>query len=146
MDVQGREMSAGDLWQVFEREYRLDTRLLENYRLDEDGGGRVRLSASLRIDGEPVALQGQGNGPVDAFAQALQSACGTELQVLDYHEHAIGTGAKARAAAYIEMRVGGRSLYGVGIDVDILAASFKALLSGMARAQALRAAAVSMTD
>ncbi len=148
MDVQGREMSAADLWQVFEREYRLDGRLLEHYRLDEDGGGRVRLSASLRIDGEPIELRGQGNGPVDAFAAALQSAFGGELQVLDYHEHAIGSGAKARAAAYIEMRVGSRSLYGVGIDADIVAASFKALLSGMARAQALRAvaAAIPMAD
>jgi len=141
MDVEGREMSAADLWQVFEREYRLDGRLLEHYRLDEDGDGRVRLSASLRVDGEPMELRGQGNGPVDAFAAALQSAFGGELQVLDYHEHAIGTGAKARAAAYIEMRVGSRSLYGVGIDADIVAASFKALLSGMARAQALRAVA-----
>ena len=140
MDAQGREMSAADLWQVFEREYRLDGRLLESYRIDEDGGGRVRLQASLRLDGRTVALQGQGNGPVDAFAAALQSACDAEVQVLDYHEHAIGSGAKARAAAYIEMRVGERRLHGVGIDADIVAASFKALLSGMARAQALRAA------
>ena len=140
MDVQGREMSAADLWQVFEREYRLDGRMLEHYRLDEDGDGRVRLDARLRVDGEPVVLRGQGNGPVDAFAAALQAAFGAELQVLDYHEHAIGSGAKARAAAYIEMRIGARSLYGVGIDADIVAASFKALLSGMARAQALQGA------
>ena len=138
MDVQGREMSAADLWQVFEREYHLDGKLLENYRLDEDGDGRVRLNAQLHVDGEAVALRGQGNGPVDAFAAALQAALGAELQVLDYHEHAIGTGAKARAAAYIEMRIGSRSLHGVGIDADIVAASFKALLSGMVRARALR--------
>jgi 2-isopropylmalate synthase len=60
------------------------------------------------------------------------------VQVLDYHEHAIGAGAKARAAAYIEMRVGARRLHGVGIDADIVAASFKALLSGMTRARALQ--------
>ena len=143
MDVQGREMSAADLWQVFEREYRLDGRLLDNYHLDE-GDGRVRLSAQLRVDGETVALRGQGNGPVDAFAAALRAAFGSELQVLDYHEHAIGTGAHARAAAYIEMRVGSRVLYGVGIDADIVAASFRALLSGMARAQALRVAVAPM--
>ena len=143
MDVQGREMSAADLWQVFEREYRLDGKLLDNYHLDE-GDGRVRLSAQLRVDGETVALRGQGNGPVDAFAAALRAAFGGELQVLDYHEHAIGTGAHARAAAYIEMRVGSRVLYGVGIDADIVAASFRALLSGMARAQALRVAVAPM--
>ena len=140
MDVQGREMSASDLWQVFEREYRIDGRQLESYRLDEDGDGRVRLSARLQVDGAAVELRGRGNGPVDAFAAALQAAFGAELQVLDYHEHAIGSSAKARAAAYIDMRIGSRRLYGVGIDADIVAASFKALLSGMARADALHAA------
>ena len=122
MDVQGREMSAADLWSVFASEYRLDGRLLDSYRLDEEGGGRVRLHASLHIDGRPLGLSGQGNGPVDAFAAALQTAFDAELQVLDYHEHAIGSGAKARAAAYIEMRVGQRRLHGVGIDADIVAA------------------------
>jgi 2-isopropylmalate synthase len=140
MDVQGREMSAADIWGVFESEYRLDARLLDSYRLDEEGEGRVRLNASLRVAGQPVALVGQGNGPVDAFAAALQSAFDAAVQVLDYHEHAIGSGANARAAAYIEMRVGERRLHGVGIDADIVAASFKALLSGMARAQVLQAA------
>jgi 2-isopropylmalate synthase len=141
MDVQGREMSAADLWGVFEAEYRLDGRMLETYRLDEAGDGRVMLRATLRLDGRELLLQGQGSGPVDACVAALQSAFDVPLQVLDYHEHAIGSGAKARAAAYIEMRVGERRLHGVGIDADIVAASFKALLSGMARAQALQAEA-----
>ena len=140
MDVNGREMSAADLWGVFEAEYRLEGRLLESYRLDEDGAARVRLDATLQVDGQVMELHGQGSGPVDAFVAALQGSFDAQVQVLDYHEHAIGTGAKARAAAYIEMRVGERRLYGVGIDADIVAASFKALLSGMARAQALQAA------
>jgi 2-isopropylmalate synthase len=144
MDVQGREMSAADLWQVFEREYRLDGHVLEGYRLDEGSAGSVCLSATVRVDGETVELRGKGNGPVDAFAAALHAACGVEPQVLDYHEHAIGTGTKARAAAYIEMRIGARGLYGVGIDADIVAASFKALLSGMARAGVLRCAAAAL--
>ena len=138
LDVNGREMSAADLWGVFEAEYRLEGLLLESYRLDEDGAGRVRLSAALRLGASVVDLRGQGSGPVDAFVAALQGAFDAQVQVLDYHEHAIGTGAKARAAAYIEMRVGERRLHGVGIDADIVAASFKALLSGMARAQALQ--------
>lgn len=138
MDVQGREMTAADLWHVFDAEYRLDGRLLEHYRLDEVTDRQVQLQATLRIDGHALALRGRGKGPVDAFVTALQAAFGTPLQVLDYHEHAIGSGADARAAAYIEMQVGTQRLHGVGIDADIVAASFKALLSGMARARALR--------
>jgi 2-isopropylmalate synthase len=97
----------------------------------------VRVGATLRIDGQWIRLHGRGSGPVDAFAAALQAAFGLPMQVLDYHEHAIGAGAQARAAAYIEMRVGSRVLHGVGVDADIVAASFKALLCGAARAGAL---------
>jgi 2-isopropylmalate synthase len=139
MDVQGREMSAADLWRVFEAEYRFDGRQLEAYRLDEAGGGQVQLRATLRLDGRTLELQGHGSGPVDACVAALQTAFQVPVQVLDYHEHAIGSGAKAKAASYIEMRVGERRLHGVGIDADIVAASFRALLSGMARAGALQA-------
>jgi 2-isopropylmalate synthase len=67
------------------------------------------------------------------------------LQVLDYHEHAIGAGAQARAASYIEMRVGARCLNGVGVDAAIVPASFKALLCGMARADALAIAHMETT-
>jgi len=139
MDVQGREMSAAELWAMFEAEYRLDGPLLEAYRLDEAGHGRVQLQATLRVDAHAVTLQGQGSGPVDACVAALQAAFGVPLQVLDYHEHAIGGGARAKAASYIEMRVGDRRLHGVGIDADIVAASIHALLSGMARAGVLQA-------
>jgi 2-isopropylmalate synthase len=137
MDVQGREMSAADLWQVFEREYRLDRRPLRHYRLDESAAG-VRLDATVEAGGREVALAGCGNGPLDACVAALKSALDVELQVLDYHEHAIGGGAHARAAAYVEMRVGAQRLHGVGIDADIVAASFQALLGGLARAGVLQ--------
>jgi len=58
--------------------------------------------------------------------------------VLDYHEHAIGSGADARAVAYLELRVGDRTLFGVGVDANIVSASLKAIISGLQRAQAGR--------
>jgi len=139
MDVQGREMSAADLWGVFAQEYRVDDRVqLGAYRLDEDAARQMRLNAHVIAEGRDLELQGQGSGPVESFLAALQALCDEDMQLLDYHEHAIGGGAKARAAAYIELRIGQRTLYGVGIDNDIVAASFKALLSGALRAGVLR--------
>ena len=89
----------------------------------------------FRSHGRSEVLEGQGNGPVDAFVAALAARTGVALRVLDYHEHAIGSGAQARAAAYLELRVGdARTLYGVGIDANIVTASMKAVLSGLARA------------
>jgi 2-isopropylmalate synthase len=58
--------------------------------------------------------------------------------VLDYHEHAIGSGADAQAVAYLELRVGEQTLFGVGIDGNIVSASLKAIVSGLQRSQASR--------
>ncbi len=136
MDVQGRELSAADLHAIFEREYGLDQpALLDHQVITELAGGRVRLRATLRDAGDVFALAGEGNGPVDAFVATLAEVAGQPVRVLDYHEHAIGSGAEARAAAYLELRVGEtRTLFGVGIDANIVTASMKAVLSGLRRA------------
>jgi 2-isopropylmalate synthase len=73
---------------------------------------------------------GSGNGPIDAFVAAL----GLDIRLMDYHEHAIGSGADARAACYVELRLGnGPTLFGAAIDSNILTASFKAVLSAVNR-------------
>ncbi|MCA0244794.1 MAG: 2-isopropylmalate synthase [Proteobacteria bacterium] len=136
MDVQGRELSAGDLWAIFQDAYGLAAPPhIEQQVMSEEADGRLRLQATVRTQGRALALAGVGNGPVDAFVSALSAACGVPVRVLDYHEHAIGAGAQARAAAYLELRIGEqRTLFGVGIDANIVSASMKAVLSGLQRA------------
>jgi 2-isopropylmalate synthase len=134
MDTEGRELSAADLWALFDREYRLERVALGMVRLEEVDGGCLRVQAQATLEGQALLLHGEGNGPVDAFVAALRAHTGTDVQVLDYHEHALGAGAQARAAAYIELRVGAQVLFGAGIDANIVNASLKALLSGLARA------------
>ena len=136
MDVHGRELSAADLWAIFEREYGLAApAVIDHAVMTEDDGGRVHLQATVHAAGQAVPLSGVGNGPVDAFVSALSVATGVPVRVLDYHEHAIGAGAQARAAAYLELRIGEqRTLFGVGIDANIVTASLKAVLSGLQRA------------
>ncbi|HYP86258.1 2-isopropylmalate synthase [Variovorax sp.] len=138
MDVQGKELSAADLWDIFRREYGLDDAHALTHRvLQEEGegaGASVVLRGDLAWDGEVRAVEGRGNGPVDAFTRALSDATGHEIRVIDYHQHAIGTGADARAVAYMELRVdGSRTLFGVGVDADIISASLKAIVSGLQR-------------
>jgi 2-isopropylmalate synthase len=77
-----------------------------------------------------MEVKGAGNGPIDAFVRAL----GLDVRVMDYHEHAIGSGADAKAASYIELRIGnGPTTFGVGIDGNIATASFKAVISAINR-------------
>lgn len=138
MDASGKELAAQDLWNLFEREYGLTTtavpqhRILEETRTEE--GSVVVLAAQVQIGGRAFGVRGTGNGPIDAFVDGLSRATGESIRVLDYHEHAVGAGADARAVAYLELRVGERTLFGVGMDSNIVAASLKAIASGVRRA------------
>ena len=137
-DVSGKELLASDLWNLFRREYGLDSIAAPKQRAmsESDGSGntRVTLKAEVQLGGKPVSIEGEGTGPVDAFVAGLNSTGLTQVKVMDYREHAIGSGANAQAVAYLELRVGDRTLYGVGVDADILTASLKGILSGLARA------------
>ena len=134
MDSTGKEQSAADIWAIFRHEYRLDDQAIR-YQVNADpaASGRVTIGAQVLGAGSACRIDGQGNGPIDAFVDGLSRACGEPVRVLDYHEHSIGAGAGAEAVAYLEMRVGERTLFGVGVDADIVTASLKALVSGVQR-------------
>lgn len=77
-----------------------------------------------------MQLDGTGSGPIAALAESLPEA----IEIMDYSEHAIGSGSNAKAAAYIELRRDGeRPVFGVGIDHNITTASIKALFSALNR-------------
>ena len=118
MDGAGKELTAHDLWALFEREY-----------------------GTSSITTPEVPVGGQGVGPIDAFVNNWNATSATAVRVLDYHEHALGAGANAQAVAYLELRIDEQhTVFGVGIDANIVSASLKAILSGLQRAknQAIR--------
>ena len=97
--------------------------------------GEQDVTAKVTVDGKLKTLNGHGNGPVDGFVDAIRKDSGIAFDVADYREHAMGTGAKATAIAYVELRLpDGGTLFGVGIDKNIVVASLKAVLSGVNRA------------
>jgi 2-isopropylmalate synthase len=138
-DETGKEVAAEDIYAIFKREY-LDAQLPFAYRNHHtvEGTGpdnTILLSADIERGGKTIVLHGAGNGPIDAFVQAL----GMNIKLMDFHEHAIGSGAHAQAACYVELRVdNGPTRFGVGIDGNIVTASFKAVLSAVNRQIAAR--------
>ena len=89
----------------------------------------------MSIDGEERSLSGRGNGLISGVIAALAETTRPALEVVDYSEHAIGHGADAQAATYLECRAAdGRTVWGVGIDSDIATASVRAVLSAANRA------------
>ncbi|MEV4007161.1 2-isopropylmalate synthase [Actinomadura sp. NPDC049753] len=138
-DSEGGEVTAERMWEIFEAEFLANgprAGLLAHRttsRVDE----KDALSCDVRVDGEIREIEGVGNGPVSAFEDAL-TAVGINVRVLDYAEHAMSAGGDARAAAYVEcdVRFGdgeGTTVWGVGIDGNIVTASLKAMLSAVNR-------------
>jgi 2-isopropylmalate synthase len=134
-DKSGKEVTSADIWRMFQETYLAEDALkLEEYRILPDREGRI-MSATLSAHGKQTVIEGKGNGPIDAFVDALAKAGIAAIEVLDYREHALGGGANAQAAAYVEARTAdGRSLFGVGIDRSIVDASLRAVTSAAARA------------
>jgi 2-isopropylmalate synthase len=141
MDASGKELTAADLWALFQSEYQIQAVTAPAYRMQDDGG-RMQLAATVQWQGDILDLEGEGIGPIDAFVQALSTALDRQLRVLDYTEHAIGEGANAQAVAYVEMRIDERqTVYGVGMDANIVSASMRAILSGLQRAPQMQVVA-----
>ncbi len=134
-DESGKEATSTDIWARFQETYLAEDRLaLVDYLTVPDGRSRI-LTATIRGPAGERIIEGTGNGPVDAFVDALKRAGIAELQILNYSEHALGAGADAQAAAYIEARMpDGRTIFGVGLDRNIVAASLRAVASAASRA------------
>ncbi|NIJ18932.1 2-isopropylmalate synthase [Sphingomonas naasensis] len=136
-DETSRELNAADIRQKFEAVYLPgvgDRIALVDYEETGAAGQRVFVGR-IAVDGVEQSISGRGNGLISGVIDALGSSTGPRLDVVDYSEHAIGHGADAQAAAYVECRTDdGRTVFGVGIDADIATASVRAVLSAANRA------------
>ncbi|MEG3165392.1 2-isopropylmalate synthase [Sphingomonas sp. PB2P19] len=135
-DRTSKELDAADIWGLFEQTYLpqpTDRFVLRDYEERGQAGQRVFVGR-VAVDGEERSISGRGNGLISGVVAALGESTGPNLDVVDYNEHAIGHGADAQAAAYVECRTAdGRTVFGVGIDGDIATASVRAVLSAANR-------------
>ncbi|MDR1936861.1 MAG: 2-isopropylmalate synthase [Candidatus Accumulibacter sp.] len=134
-DAHGGEMDAADVWALFSRTYlesETPIRYLEHHLFEDGRAQGLRLS--IQKNGQTHLLTGKGNGPIDAAVHALNTL-GIAVQVRSYEEKAMGKGEDARACAFMEVMLadGDRECYGVGMDVNIVTASIRALISGVDR-------------
>ncbi|MBC7378857.1 MAG: 2-isopropylmalate synthase [Burkholderiaceae bacterium] len=138
MDAQGKELTAHDIWQLFEREYAIAAIEAPQHQVHEKSAGSksVSLSAHVKLGAQDLHIEGSGTGPIDAFINGVNEATGHTVRVLDYHEHSVGSGANAQAVAYLEMRINeAQTVFGVGMDANIVTASLKAIMSGIHRSK-----------
>ncbi len=137
-DATGKELASAEIRAAFDREYAAATlplTFVDHRAQHGSADGRVeRLDTRLAFNGAMLTLRGSGNGPVDAFVSALRDNLGLDIHVQNYHEHATGGGEDATAVAYVQLRVGSnRTVYGVGLDPNIVTATLKAVVSAVNR-------------
>ncbi len=137
-DATGKELVPADIRAAFEREYIAATMPVAyaGHRAQHNvaDGTIEQLSAHLTIDGIETVLTGSGNGPVDAFVHALRHDGGFDIHVQNYHEHGVGAGEDATAVAYVQLRIGAeQTVYGVGLDPNIVTATLRAVVSAVNR-------------
>ena len=140
-DKTGRELTANEVYELFHREF---LNISEPYALSRakfyeeaiagSAANVTHFSGVLSVRGQFVQLESRGNGPVDAFFNALGQAGIEGYSFISYSEHAISMGSDSQAVAYIELRVpGGRRIFGVGTEHNINFASVKGILSAINR-------------
>src|SRR5262249_35866852 len=134
-EASGAEVSSEAIHAAFVREYlEPGSEGLIEFALTPaavERGGGWKIDAGGSVGGGRRSVSGSGNGPIAAFAHALGRAVGAEVQVLDYTEHAVETGADASAVAYVEVALGpnGPRACGAGRHGDIVTASLRAVVS-----------------
>ena len=132
-DERGKELSAEEVGKVFLEEFaNVSSEMnLVDYVLDHHAAGRgeVACKAQVEVGGKSRTLEGIGNGPINAYVQALEVGGLKDFTLTDYRSHAVRGGSSSDAAAYVQLRHDdGRILWGVGVDPSIEMAGVKALV------------------
>ena len=135
-DSEGGEVNSKNMWDIFATTYLdLESPLaLSHYRIDaaEEEGEDTRVTASVDYEGARREIAGTGNGPIAAFANALEQL-GIDFEVQDYSQRSRSAGDDADAACYIHADVDGTSAWGVGIAGSTTRASLEAIVSAVNR-------------
>ncbi len=137
-DEEGGEVSPQEMWDIFAGEYLVEHQMSTAFKVETYSSktvdGKVEMDIEVFHRGVRRPLVGVGNGPIDAFVQAIEPL-GISARLLDYQEHALTSNSDAQAAAYVELAVGDHTVWGVGIDANIVSASIKAVTSAVNRAR-----------
>ncbi len=141
-DIVGKELKPARIYDLFRTEY---VDIDKPYRLvshafsettDAEGNSHVSFSGTLAHKDTVFEVAGEGNGPIDAFFNAIRGQKMDRFKFVDYKEHAIRSGSDSRAVAYIHLRSkGGKDVFGVGISHNISLAPLRGILSAINRAK-----------
>ena len=138
-DESGKEISPSDVWDNFQTTYLNESGSYEfvdhniNSKANKDGSQTDEIEINLKVNDEIISLTGIGNGPIDAMVNSIKDYLKLDIKISDYHQHAISAGSDAKAVAYSELLLNGKSVWGVGIHQNTVIAGFESVISGLNR-------------
>ena len=135
-DETGKEITASEIWETFQNTYLNDGEGFNfiEHKIESSSKNKLQedlIKVKLLKDKEEYSIDGVGNGPIDAFINALKKDLDLSVKVSDYHQHAVSTGSDAKAVAYIEIQSKGKSSWGVGMHANTVIASLLSVISGL---------------
>ena len=135
-----RELSSAEVYDVFKKGWLENSgsiKLLDLAETHVDGSAaadNVLCRASVSINGKIFSIGAKGNGPLDAFAQALKQTPLPAYSVTAFHEHSVGSGNDTDAMAYVELNFeNGIKQWGAGRSSNIGRAGINAVVSALNR-------------
>tara|TARA_B100001094_G_scaffold66173_1_gene62289 strand:- start:85 stop:1752 length:1668 start_codon:yes stop_codon:yes gene_type:complete len=130
-DDSGKELNSKEIWESFEENYLFSNSNKITYisHVVKSSKEEDKISLTIKDNNKEIIINGEGNGPIDAFINALNDYLKTNFKVSDYHQHSRGSGSDAAAIAYIEIQNNKISDWGAGIDQNTTVASYKAILN-----------------
>ena len=142
-DAVGKEITPERINELFHQEY-VDVK--EPYKLlkhafqesvDNEGHSHVTFWGTLQHTDTIFKVSGEGNGPIDAFFNAIKGEKMARFSFLDYSSHAITDGSDSQGVAYILLKDqrDGKEYWGVGLSHNINLAPLRAILSAINRAK-----------
>ena len=138
-DESGKEISPSDVWDNFQTTYLNESGSYEfvdhniNSKANKDGSQTDEIEINLKVNDEIISITGTGNGPIDAMVNSIKDYLKLDIKISDYHQHAISAGSDAKAVAYSELLLNGKSVWGVGIHQNTVIAGFESVISGLNR-------------
>ena len=136
-----REISNQEVYEAFEKAW-LSTvsplnvkDLTERHIEGERGSGeteQVACMATVTWEGKTYAITGNGNGPLDAFVNAIKQTPAPKFNIVSFHEHSIGQGSDTKAMAYVHItKENGDDAWGVGVSSNVGRAGVAAVVSAI---------------
>lgn len=135
-DRKHKELMPDEIYEIFTVNF-VDIKkpydILDCHFQQENG---IKATVKSTFNGMECETRASGNGRLDAVSNAMKTCYNLDFKLMSYQEHSLTQGSDSKAIAYVGIQSGSKTIWGAGIDDDIIRASINALVSAINNMQA----------